>query len=70
LAGPANNAYSDELITLALMNACASFLGIEAYSKSGLRFKMPMDTLWVLLSDGIVAVLGISYVLVDPTELD
>jgi hypothetical protein len=70
LAGPANNEYSDELVTLPRMNALAPFLGMHTYSKSGRRFKIPIETLCVLLLDGMVAVRGMSNVLADePTEL-
>ncbi len=50
------------------MNACVFFLGTDSYSNSGFKLIIPMDTLWVLLSDGIVAFLGISNVLVEPIE--
>jgi hypothetical protein len=51
------------------MNAWLFFLGTDSYSNSGLRLITPIETLWVLLSDGIVALRGISKVLVEPILL-
>ena len=69
LACPANIKYFESFTTLALINAWAFFLGTASYSNSGFKLIIPIDTLCVLLSDGIVELRGISNVLVEPILL-
>ena len=66
-AGPASNAYSDVFITFAFIYACGLTLGTVSYSNSGFKFKIPIDTLWLFESDGIVALLEIKNVNAEPT---